>query len=55
MLDECYDFMVTLKLLYSDSFVATLKSENVFFGNPSQLLCIKVCIEIIVQHMGHVT
>ena len=30
MLDECYDFTVTLKLLYSEGFVATLKSENVF-------------------------
>ena len=57
MLDECYDFTVTLKLLYLKGFVATLKSENVFLVTQvwCQLICIKVCMEIIVQHTGHMT
>ena len=35
MLDVCCDFMVTLKLLYSESYMATLKLENMVPGNLS--------------------
>ena len=35
MLDVCCDFTATLKLLYSESYMATLKSENMVSGNLS--------------------
>ena len=52
---RCYG---DLKLAIFKIVLANLKSENMVFGKLSlwcELFCIKVCMEIIVQHMGHVT
>ena len=48
-----------LKLALFKIFLATLKSEKYGFWQLlylwCQLLCVKICIKIIQQQMGHVT